>query len=217
MYTVYTHIYVKIFRYICMNEKCRRLIERKACLLSIIKVSSLSCPNRVLRRVTFYKKEKKREKHKLSREKRDVNIACRLIWLSFRKAPVIRREVEQMSWTIFRPDVSSVSAWKHLSRGAETPEQIAKADLRLWNEELRGAFHYLQEPRWENIHWPVSTPWRCHPRASSRSPGSWDGSAPATSWGCTGRMQWSALKWSPMTPCPAAPCRQNLPRTDKLH
>lgn len=135
----------------------------------------------------------------------------------FCEAPVICREVEQMSRTIFRPDVSSASAWKPRAAALRlrSKRQTLSSDSEMRSRVA--SFHYLHDSRREKIHWPVSTPWRCHPRASSRSPGSWDGSARATSWGCTGRMRWSAPRWSPRTPCPGAPCRQNLPRTEKLH
>lgn len=90
--------------------------------------------------------------------------------------------------------------------------------LQTWDQTTK------QEPVWHNFssssnlqrsHWPVSTPWWCRPRASSRSPGSWDASARATSWSCTGRRRWSAPRKSLPTPCPAAPHRQTLPETRK--
>lgn len=130
-------------------------------------------------------------------------------------------------WKIFRPDVSKVSAEQSSSNWGTASSEWAflHFEIRLWNEaqcDIISVFTTWRNVPWTSsnvgkLDWPVSTPWRCHRRASSRSPGSWDASVQGTSWSYTGRRRWSGLRKSPLTPYPAAPCRQKLQRTEKFH
>lgn len=218
MYAVYIHICTYMYKYLHMHEWKLVSPALMEILPTFNNLTELSPVSKLSSRLChILRKEEKKEKKNC--RGRNVTLILHAGLFDFLSARPPRFAEKSNKWVEqYSGQMWAASQFRSIRAAAlrvRSKNQTLSSD-----SEMRScvvSFHYLQEPRWENIHWPVSTPWRCHPRASSRSQGSWDGSAQATSLGCTGRMRWSARRWSPMTACPSAPCRQNLQRTEKLY